>query len=454
MAIDKIFDLLRNRDIKTFQSKVVEHTLEVKEEIIALKAQRANINPQEPTTGLTILHLICLNLLNNSLLHYFEAHHIVNHPKYLLLNTAAQKENIVVLRWLLEKGQDINIQNDIGNTPLHAAVEYGKFEAVKFLLEYGADVTIQNERNETAIWQVFIPVDNTISDEIRIKTLDLLLQYGSNANSLDYNDTRLIRQAELTPFQHKTSKEKSLLLLLGIKGLNIPLSALRRLDLLANEANVKQLFSVAGYEKHKIMAGYNLYKAIQPYLKDKNQQFSDIAEHILKLTRSQIENIKPIPINAIKKFNSASLKYNKWKCELLSDLRLEDIDSFSPFYNDLTFLSNIDKTKDAILKRISEVHEKRHIHNIKTRDATSDYDCAEIILKQDKKGNSGKRLQLLDSDQDHKHKKLSQYLQYDNTKVSDVASSSDHLDTLDTNSAALYLLSLSGSDKYITDNFS
>ncbi|HJZ24340.1 MAG TPA: ankyrin repeat domain-containing protein, partial [Candidatus Babeliales bacterium] len=85
-----------------------------------------------------------------------------------LLNAGAQvKENIFsdsplhiavhndhcteVIQLILDKGANINLQDDHDYTPLHLAIEENNSENVKLLLGYGADPKIPNEDDDTAL---------------------------------------------------------------------------------------------------------------------------------------------------------------------------------------------------------------------------------------------------------------------------------------------------------------
>lgn len=68
-----------------------------------------------------------------------------------LIHMASACENIEILKYLLNKGVDINLKNHFGYTPLIVAAEYEEFETVKFLVENGADVNIKSNTNESAI---------------------------------------------------------------------------------------------------------------------------------------------------------------------------------------------------------------------------------------------------------------------------------------------------------------
>jgi|LakMenE01Jun11ns_1017448.scaffolds.fasta_scaffold9910797_3 ankyrin repeat protein len=54
-----------------------------------------------------------------------------------------------VLEVLLEHGFDPNLQNKMGNTPLHNAAYYQEIKYVKLLLKYGGDPKIKNKINQT-----------------------------------------------------------------------------------------------------------------------------------------------------------------------------------------------------------------------------------------------------------------------------------------------------------------
>ena len=56
-----------------------------------------------------------------------------------------------VLRFLLEHGADISVQNQYGETPLHLASFNGALGVVRMLLEHGADVEAKNNDGKTAL---------------------------------------------------------------------------------------------------------------------------------------------------------------------------------------------------------------------------------------------------------------------------------------------------------------
>ena len=56
-----------------------------------------------------------------------------------------------IVKFLLNMGADVNLQNYDGDTPLHLAARYEMEYIVKLLLHYNADINITNRKDETAV---------------------------------------------------------------------------------------------------------------------------------------------------------------------------------------------------------------------------------------------------------------------------------------------------------------
>ena len=70
----------------------------------------------------------------------------------LLFVTAKTPGSEVAMKWLVEKGADVNVKNEKDDkTPLHAAVESKHSGAVKVLLKSGADLTVKSKEGKTAV---------------------------------------------------------------------------------------------------------------------------------------------------------------------------------------------------------------------------------------------------------------------------------------------------------------
>ncbi len=82
-----------------------------------------------------------------------------------------------VLELLIEKGEDINIQAlESRNTPLMIAVSWVRKATVRYLLEKGADVNLKNAKGETAL--------NLAKDRDSGDIIAMLIEEGANATSV------------------------------------------------------------------------------------------------------------------------------------------------------------------------------------------------------------------------------------------------------------------------------
>ena len=58
--------------------------------------------------------------------------------------------HVEVVRFLVERGADINKANNVGQTPLMIAVRHGHSEIVEILLKYGANLNARTDEGLTA----------------------------------------------------------------------------------------------------------------------------------------------------------------------------------------------------------------------------------------------------------------------------------------------------------------
>ncbi|CRK32193.1 hypothetical protein BN1723_003857 [Verticillium longisporum] len=91
-----------------------------------------------------------------------------------LLHAAARLGNCEMMKMLLDHGADINARDIEGRTPLLAAVEAYKGDAIIFLLEAGVDVNAHDEQGRTAL---SMAVESDCE-----KAVDLFLRHGADPN--------------------------------------------------------------------------------------------------------------------------------------------------------------------------------------------------------------------------------------------------------------------------------
>jgi len=70
---------------------------------------------------------------------------------------AAKHNHGEVAKLLLNKGADINAQDEGGGTALMVATQPGYLNEVKILLEKGADVNAKDVNGTTALGQMYLP---------------------------------------------------------------------------------------------------------------------------------------------------------------------------------------------------------------------------------------------------------------------------------------------------------
>ena len=105
------------------------------------------------------------------------------------LHFASQREYIEIIKILIDRGINVDIQDDDGNTPLMNAVLLNRIDAVKLLLEFNANVEVQNVEGDTAL---IIDVDFNENPDISY----LLCKYSKNIevkNKAGFNALELAR---------------------------------------------------------------------------------------------------------------------------------------------------------------------------------------------------------------------------------------------------------------------
>lgn len=72
--------------------------------------------------------------------------------KDAMLREAAKGGHLSIMQWLLNRHANINGRStSYGNTPLHKATQYRQIDTVKFLLDRGAEVNAKNDKGDTPL---------------------------------------------------------------------------------------------------------------------------------------------------------------------------------------------------------------------------------------------------------------------------------------------------------------
>lgn len=115
-----------------------------------------------------------------------------------------------VVRFLIEKGADVNAYDKNGNTALISAARYGLADNVQTLIGKGADVNAKNNGGVRAL--TYAAMDG-YTDVVR-----LLIKNGANVNGKDGMDQTALSMARFMKNQKETSEghKKALNDIIGI----------------------------------------------------------------------------------------------------------------------------------------------------------------------------------------------------------------------------------------------
>ncbi|XP_031636939.1 26S proteasome non-ATPase regulatory subunit 10-like [Contarinia nasturtii] len=94
------------------------------------------------------------------------------------LHGAAENGHTNTLKFLIEKGANVDAKNENKETPLHKAAWNGQTDAVKILLESGANVNAEDWLNKT-------PLHKAASNG-QLDIIKILIEKGANTKAGDY----------------------------------------------------------------------------------------------------------------------------------------------------------------------------------------------------------------------------------------------------------------------------
>jgi ankyrin repeat protein len=101
------------------------------------------------------------------------------------LLTACENGHTDIVELLLDRGSDINVKDEYGNTPLIMASRNGHVDIIQLLLDNGADIEVTDNRGLTAINYAF---NNIEDDKERREALEVFNQYHPEAFITEYLD--------------------------------------------------------------------------------------------------------------------------------------------------------------------------------------------------------------------------------------------------------------------------
>lgn len=122
------------------------------------------------------------------------------------LHEATQYDRYEIVRILLEAGADLDIKDNAGNTPLHKAALKGGIDIAHLLIESGADLSSEDSFGNT-------PLHKAVSKG-HVKVAQLLIESGAHVNKKD--------KVGITPLHWATSlNDRKLVRLLIKKGADL-----------------------------------------------------------------------------------------------------------------------------------------------------------------------------------------------------------------------------------------
>lgn len=89
--------------------------------------------------------------------------------------------NFEIAKLLVDSGSSVTAVDELGNTPLHKATEFGNDRIAELFLNNGADINQTNHNGQNAL---HLACKNS-SDENRLQTVQMLIRYGIDINTID-----------------------------------------------------------------------------------------------------------------------------------------------------------------------------------------------------------------------------------------------------------------------------
>lgn len=104
------------------------------------------------------------------------------------LHMAVKQRDLEIVKFLVESGADVNIQDGSGFSPLYYAVVQNLFDISKYLLKHEANPNLQNNIGNAPLHQ--------IAFKGKFELMDLLLENGANPNLTNNNGLKPLHFAQ------------------------------------------------------------------------------------------------------------------------------------------------------------------------------------------------------------------------------------------------------------------
>ncbi len=216
---------------------------------------------------------------------------------------ASEEGDEEYVKWLLERGADVNAATSDGNTALHLAAQKGHTDIVKLLLEYGADPLASNVRGKRAY-------DLSSNEEIK----EILFKHVSKGKDLNIELLEASKGGDLEYAKWLIKKKTNPNITLYDGNTPLHLAAqqghLNIVKLLLDNGADPLAFNVEGYRAHHLAATNEIKNNLFGYIsKEKSLNY--------ELT------------NACK---DGDLEYAKWLIEKGANINTLDYQGFSPLH--------------------------------------------------------------------------------------------------------------------------
>jgi ankyrin repeat protein len=97
------------------------------------------------------------------------------------------REFLHCVRLLLDRGADVEAQNNHGSTPLHLAASRMSQETVQLLIEFSANINLRNNKGQTALHNAL--------QRGHLGIMQLILNHGADVDALDNDGSTLLHLA-------------------------------------------------------------------------------------------------------------------------------------------------------------------------------------------------------------------------------------------------------------------